>query len=108
LHAGLLRSLQKIGESRHSFVYTSSDAVVNTDTVFIDDLAAWIGWHGVLRVRVDAAREVLVFATTAMNRIPQYAAVSSIPKQNLRASELVGCMPIGRCDGVPVASAGAM
>jgi hypothetical protein len=100
--------LQKIGESRHSFVYTSSDAVVNTDTVFIDDVAARIGWHGVLRVRVDAAREAFVFAITDVYKMPHCGKVSSIPQQNLRASDLVGCMPIGRCDGVPVASAGAM
>ena len=65
----------------------SSDAVVNADKVLIDDVAARIGWHGVLRVQVDRASEVLVFATTVMDTIPSYAAASSMPKQNLRAND---------------------
>jgi hypothetical protein len=44
--------------------------VVNADTVFIDNVAVRIGWHGVLRVQVDAGSELLVFATTVVDRMP--------------------------------------
>jgi hypothetical protein len=82
--------------------------VVNADTVFIDDVAARIGWHGVLRVQVDAASEALVFATSDVDKISQFAAVLTIPKKNLRASDLLECEPIGRCNDSRPTSAAVM
>ena len=40
--------------------------------------------------------------------MPQLDAVSTVPNKNLRASDLLECKPIGRCNDTPVASAPAM
>jgi hypothetical protein len=60
----------RVGTAEERSSNTSSDAVVNADTVFIDNVAVRIGWHGVLRVQVDAGSELLVFATTVVDRMP--------------------------------------
>ena len=61
-----------------------------------------------LRVRVDATREALVFATTVLDKMPKFAAMSTIPKKNLRASDPLECKPIGRRNDSRPTSAAVM
>jgi hypothetical protein len=88
LSVAVITPLVWVGTAEKRSSNTASDAVVSPDTIFIDDIAAGKGWHGTLRVQVDAASEALVFVMTQVDKIPWPVDLSSILGKTSRSDGL--------------------
>ena len=89
-----------VGAAEERSSHTASDAMINADTNFIDDVAACTGRHKRLQNRASAPGEGRVFTITVMDKIPIRAALSSVPRKNLGKA---GCFLGARQRDVPKA-----